>query len=213
MVVKTKTPVRKKAPAKTVRPIARLVTMDPKSLRLAGVGSDAVMRATGKAWSEWLELLDREGAMHMPHKDIALLLSRKCGVPNWWSQMVTVGYEQARGLRDVYQHADGYAANASRTFDVGVKQLFSAWTDPKARTKWLPKAPLEVRRSVNGRRLHMSWTSGDSRVQVNFFAKGDGKSQVQVEHAKLPSAASVTRQKAYWTEALGRLKAMLEGDR
>src|SRR5438477_4460827 len=120
MAVKPKTPVRKKALAKPARPVARLVTMEPRSVRLAGVGSDAVMRATGKGWNEWLDLLDREGAKQMPHKDIALFLSRKCGVPNWWSQMVPVGYEQARGLRDVYQHADGYAANASRTFEVGV---------------------------------------------------------------------------------------------
>jgi uncharacterized protein YndB with AHSA1/START domain len=213
MAVKTKPPVRKKALAKAARPVARLVTMEPRSVRLAGVGSDAVMRATGKGWNEWLDLLDREGAKQMPHKDIALFLSRKCGVPNWWSQMVTVGYEQARGLRDVYQHADGYAANTSRTFDVGVQKLFAAWSDPKARTKWLPKAPLEVRRTLNGKRLAMTWTTGGSRVEVNFFAKGEGRSLVQVEHAKLPSAASVTRQKAYWAQALGRLKSLLEDER
>ncbi|HET9469636.1 MAG TPA: hypothetical protein VFO24_00940, partial [Usitatibacter sp.] len=68
-------------------------------LRLAGVGTDAVLRATGRPWSEWLAVLDRAGARTLSHKDIALLLSRKFGVPDWWGQMVTVGYEQARGLR------------------------------------------------------------------------------------------------------------------
>jgi len=199
-----------------VRPAARrtgTARVDPRNLRLAGVGSDAVQRATGKGWDEWLKLLDRAGARTMQHKDIALLLSRKCGVPDWWSQMVTVGYEQARGLRDVYQHADGYAANASRTYEVNLERLFDAWHDPKARARWLPRAPLEVRRAVDGKSLRMAWKTGGSRVEVNFFAKGAGRSQVQVEHGKLPSTAAVTRQKTYWASALARLKALLEDER
>jgi uncharacterized protein YndB with AHSA1/START domain len=195
------------------KPVARAKArgaVPGRNLRLAGVGSEAVERATGKGWDEWLKVLDRAGAKSMPHKEIALLLSRKCGVPDWWSQMVTVGYEQARGLRDVYQHADGFAANATRTYEVSVDNLFVAWNDPKARARWLPRAPLELRRAVSGKSLRMTWKTGDSRVLVNFLAKGSGRSQVQVEHGKLPSAAAVTRQKAFWSEALGRLKAVLE---
>jgi hypothetical protein len=184
-----------------------------KNLRLAGVGNDAVIRATGKGWDEWLRILDRAGAKRMTHKEIALLLSRKCGVPNWWSQMVTVGYEQARGLRDVYQHADGYAANTSRTFEVDVTRLFEAWSDTRTRARWLPKAPVEVRRAVEPKSIRMAWQTGGSRVEANFFSKGAGRSQVQVEHAKLPSSAAVTRQKTYWSDALARLKALLEEER
>lgn len=207
--------VLRKPPVRKAVAKPRVVRLAPnaKNLRLAGVGSEAVQRATGKSWDEWLKLLDRAGAKSMPHKEIALLLSRKCGVPDWWSQMVTVGYEQARGLRDVYQHADGYAANASRTFEVGIEHLFGAWSDPKSRARWLPKAPLEVRRAVAGKSMRMTWTVGGSRVDVNFFAKGAGKSQVQVEHACLASSAAVSRQKAYWSDALARLKAILDEGR
>jgi hypothetical protein len=186
---------------------------DPRNLRLAGVGSDAVERATGKGWNEWLTMLDRLGARKMAHKEIALLLSRRCAVPDWWCQMVTLGYEQARGLRDVYQHADGYTANATRTIDVSVERLFDAWRDPRARARWLPRAPLEVRRTVDGKSMRMAWTTGGSRVLVNFSAKGAQKSAVQVEHGKLATASAVTRQKTYWTTALARLKALLEDER
>jgi uncharacterized protein YndB with AHSA1/START domain len=184
-----------------------------KTARLAGVGNDAVHRATGRDWAEWVRILDRAGARRMSHKEIALYLSRRCEVPDWWSQMVTVGYEQARGLRDVYQHADGYAANASRTIDVTVDRLYNAWSDPRARARWLPKAPVEVRRAVDGKSLRMAWKSGGSRVLVNFSSKGAAKSAVHVEHGKLASATAVTRQKSYWSAALERLKALLEADR
>jgi len=181
-----------------------------KALRLAGVGSEAVMRATGRAWDEWLTVLDRAGAKAMPHKEIALLLSRKFRVPDWWSQMVTVGYEQARGLRVVNQKASGFATSSSRTFGVDVDDLYAAWSEPRQRAKWLPGAPLEVRKATSGKSMRITWTAGGSSVDVNFFAVARGKSRVQVEHGKLASAAAAARQKTYWSEALGRLKGFLD---
>ena len=179
-------------------------------LRLAGVGTAAVLRATGRPWSEWLSVLDRAGAGAMAHKDIALLLSRKYGVPDWWSQMVTVGYEQARGLRAAGERKDGFAASASRTVQADLARLYDAWSDHALRARWLLDAPVEVRRSTDGKSMRLTWTAGDSRVDVGFQAKGPGKSQVAVEHARLKDARAATRQKAFWTAALGRLKALLE---
>lgn len=188
-------------------------TAAAKPARWAGVGDEAVERATGRAWDDWLKVLDRAGAKAMPHKDIALLLSRKFRIPGWWSQMVTVGYEQARGLRLVNQQAEGFAANASRTIATDLDRLYAAWNEPRQRARWLPEAPIEVRRSSDGKSMRITWTANDSRVDVGFFAAGKGKSRVQVGHAKLASAAAVKRQKAYWSEALLRLKAFLEAPR
>jgi hypothetical protein len=183
------------------------------ALRLAGVGGAAVLKATGRAWEEWLQVLDRAGARRLPHKEIALLLSRRFSVPNWWSQMVTVGYEQARGLREAHQTAAGFSANASRTVGAGLARLYTAWSDPALRERWLPGAPLEVTRSTDGKSMRMRWTRGDSRVEVDFYAKGPDKSMVAVQQNKLASAAAVARQKTFWTEALGRMKTLVEGGR
>jgi hypothetical protein len=210
----TRRPAVRKAPARKPKtsPQGRAARagLGAKGLRLAGVGSDAVARATGRAWDEWLKLLDRAGAKAMAHKEIALMLSRKFAVPDWWSQMVTVGYEQARGLRAVNQRTDGFAANASKTIRIAVERLYDAWSDPKVRARWLPDAPLEVRRSTDGKSMRMTWTAGGSSVDVGFFSKGADKSVVQVEHARLKDAATVARQKAFWGDALDRLKALLE---
>jgi hypothetical protein len=183
------------------------------AMRLAGVGDSAVRKATGREWGEWLRLLDRAGARRLAHKDIALMLSRKFGVPDWWSQMVTVGYEQARGLRAPNQKAEGFAANASRTVNVPLEGLYAAWSDAQLRQRWLLAAPVEVRRFRVGKSMRMTWTVGDSSVAVNFRDKGDGRSQVAVEHGRLSGPTAVKRQKAFWTVALERLKAMLESGR
>ncbi|HET7730452.1 MAG TPA: hypothetical protein VFK48_10505 [Usitatibacter sp.] len=205
---KKKNPVRRKiaarkAPARAAKPAGA-------GPRLAGVGTAAVLKATGRAWEEWLVVLDRAGAKRMPHKDIAALLARKFAVPGWWSQMVTVGYEQARGLREPHQQADGFAANVSRTVHIPLDELYAAWTEPRQRARWLPGAPLEVRHATDGKSMRMTWTAGDSTVEVQFSAKGADRSRVAVEHGKLPSATAVVRQKAYWGDALARLKALLE---
>jgi uncharacterized protein YndB with AHSA1/START domain len=179
-------------------------------LRLAGVGTAAVLRATGRPWSEWLAVLDRAGARSLSHKDIALLLSRKFGVPDWWGQMVTVGYEQARGLRAAGQRADGFAATATRTVETNLDRLYDAWKDPSTRARWLLEAAVEVRRSSDGKSLRMTWQPGESSVDVSFTARGPGKSRVAVDHGKLANATAARRQKAFWSAALERLKAFLE---
>ena len=210
---KAKRPATRKAPARAKLRPGTKAGPGAKAPRLAGVGSEAVLRATGRAWDEWLAVLDRAGAKVMAHKDIALLLSRKFQVPDWWSQMVTVGYEQARGLRLVNQNDSGFAANSSKTVAIALARLYDAWSDPRVRARWLINAPVEVRRATDGKSIRLAWTVGGSSVEVSFYPKGADKSQVQVQHGKLESAAAVMRQKAFWGEALGRLKALLEATR
>lgn len=219
---KRKSTVRKHTVRKPAvrKALARKPKMAPKSraarsassakvMRFAGVGSEAVARATGRAWSEWLKVLDKAGAKTMSHKDIALMLSRKFDVPDWWSQMVTVGYEQARGLRVMHQKASGFAANASKTVGTSVERLYGAWMDPAQRARWL-EAPIEIRRSTDGKSIRITWTVGGTNVDVGFFSKGPAKSVVQVEHGKLKDTAAVLTQKAFWGDALNRLKALFE---
>lgn len=194
-------------PATGPRTLARV---SGQALRLAGVGSDAVARATGKAWDQWLAALDKAGAAAMPHKAIASMLAGRFGVPPWWSQMVAVGYEQARGLREAHQKSDGYAASASRTVQAGLDRLYGAWADPKLRALWLGEAPVTVRRSTDGKSMRITWGAGESRVDVNFHPAGAGRSRVQVEHGKLGDAEDVRDKKAFWAAALDRLRTMLE---
>lgn len=180
------------------------------AMRLAGVGSDAVARATGKAWDQWLALLDRAGAASMPHKAIAKLLAERYAVPPWWSQMITVGYEQARGLREAWQQADGYSANVTRTMGAGIDRLYGAWADPALRSLWLGAAPVVVTRSKDGRSMALAWTAGGSRVEVNFTPQGERKSKVSVQHGRLADREAVLEKKGFWAEALGRLRQLLE---
>jgi hypothetical protein len=176
----------------------------------AGIRSEAVRAKTGKGWAEWFAILDKAGAAKWPHKEIASFLhEQKCG--DWWSQMVTVGYEQSRGLRVKHQTADGFTAGASKTVAAPVATVFRAWTDARSRAKWLPDAAgVTIRSATENKSLRLLWTDGTSNIVVQFYPKGADKSQVTIERRKLKSANEVSQVKAYWTAALDRLKSLLE---
>jgi len=61
---------------------------------------EAVRRATGRTWDEWIRWLDERGAAGMSHKQIVALLREQGGVESGgWRQTVTAGYEVAKGRR------------------------------------------------------------------------------------------------------------------
>jgi hypothetical protein len=92
----------------------------------------------------------------MTHREIAGYLSEKHQCPPWWTQMVTVGYKQERGLREKHQEPDGYSPSASKTVAVSVARLYEAWMNKKRRAAWLPDAELRSRKATAPKSLHIS---------------------------------------------------------
>lgn len=171
--------------------------------------SDAAVQAkTGKTWDQWFAALDAAGARSMSHQQIAAHLDQEHGVEPWWCQMVTVHYERARGMREKHQTSSGWQASANRTVNVSVSRLFEAWCDEDLRRRWMPVATMTIRKAMPDKSLRITWGDG-SNVDVNLYPKGDAKSQVSIEHSKLPGAEAVAESKGYWKQALDRLQTVL----
>jgi hypothetical protein len=174
--------------------------------------SDEVVRAnTGRAWDEWFALLDAWGGAERPHPEIARWLVEEHGVPGWWAQGVTVGYERARGLRAPGQRRGGlFEATASKTVAVPVGRLYEAFTEPALRERWLPGATVEIRRAQPAKSVRAGWEDGSTRLVVWFSDRGDAKSQVALAHQLIPDAGTADKLKAFWRERLADLKQLLE---
>ncbi|MGE3475487.1 MAG: hypothetical protein AB7H70_06730 [Rhodospirillaceae bacterium] len=186
----------KKAPAKKAAPKAKR-----KSASTAM--SDAAVKAkTGRTWSQWFTLLDKAGAAKMTHKAIAELIAKRHKIPGWWAQMVTVGYERARGLRKVNETLSGFRTSVSRTLDAGVDAAFDAWDNAKTRAAFLKEA-VNVSTRNPGKNLRFTWKVG--RVEVRFVVKGPKKTQVTVDHEGLKSAADVGKARAQWSATMDKL--------
>jgi hypothetical protein len=179
------------------------------SKKFAGVGDAAVQKRTGKTWDEWCAVLDRTGARKMKHPEIAAMLHEQLGCSGWWSQMITVGYEQSRGMREKHETTAGYQISRSKTFTVPVAQAYTAWNDVRQRGRWLKDSKFTVRKAIASKSLRFAWIDGKTNVEVHFLAKGDQKSQVVVQHNKLANSADAERKKKYWSEQLERLQKYL----
>lgn len=178
----------------------------------AGVSDQVVTAKTGRSWEEWVRVLDTRGARSMVHADIAVYLNQEHGVPGWWAQTVTVGYERIRGLRDIGQRRSGeYEAGKSKTLPVPLSKLFHAFTVARVREKWLPGVKWTVRTAIPDKSIRVTWEDGTS-VELYFLPKGPEKSLVVIQHRKLRTKAQAAKAKAYWRERLeGLAKLMTPG--
>ncbi|MET8837063.1 DUF4287 domain-containing protein [Micromonospora sp. NPDC004540] len=174
--------------------------------------SAALLRErTGHDWDEWFARLDTWGGAARTHTEIARWLVTEHEVPGWWAQTVTVGYEQARGLRAPGQRrGGGFEATGSRTVAVPVAALFEAFADETLRRRWLPDVAVRVRTATAPKSFRADWAGGPSRIAVGFTAVSEKKARVAVQHEKLTDAAEADRLKAYWRDRLAALKQLLE---
>ncbi len=173
------------------------------------MSDEAVKKATGKTWKQWISALDKAGCRKLEHKEIAVIVSEKFGAGDWWSQMVTVGYEQGTGKRAKHEKPGGFEISRTKVIAAPVSAVYQAWLKPASRSRWLSKS-VTIRTSTANKSMRLNWSDGVQRLSVEFYAKGPGKSQVAVQHGKLPSAAAAEKAKTFWGTALTKLKTTLE---
>lgn len=174
--------------------------------------SAALRRSTGRDRGEWFALLDTWGAAGRGYREMADWLTGEHGVSDWWAQKLIVEYEQARGLRAPGVRPGGtFTVSASKTLAAPAERVFDAFFDTQVRERWLPGVAMHERTSQPGRSARFDWEDGATRLSVAVIATGDARSQVAVEHERLPDAEAAAARKAFWRERLAALKALLEG--
>jgi hypothetical protein len=174
------------------------------------MSDESIVRRTGRGWEEWFDLLDEAGAADWSHAEIARWLAAERGIGGWDAQSVTVSYERARGGRAVGERPEGFSVTASKTVAVPVERLYDTFVDVSLRERWLPDGELHERTATRPKSARFDWRDGNSRVIVGFESKGETKSAVALEHARLPDAEEAARMKAFWRERLAAFKSQIE---
>jgi uncharacterized protein YndB with AHSA1/START domain len=176
---------------------------------LAGMSDAKITEKTGRSWAQWVEQLDAFGAKEKSHTETATHVYN-LGVPGWWAQSVTVGYERIRGLRAIGQRRGGaWEASMSKTVPVPVDKLFDAFANARTRKRWLGDVKLKIRTATKPKSMRVTWDDGTS-VEIGFYPKGDAKSSVAVQHTKLASKEDADAKKKFWSEKLDVLAALLK---
>jgi hypothetical protein len=167
--------------------------------------SDAAITAkTGKGWEAWFAALDKAGGAKLDHKAIALLLTGKMGLGDWYGQMVSVSYERARGIRAANQKCDGeFSVSVTKVLEVPLSRLFTVAT----KGGWFPKGTFEETSRTRNKYWRGKWNK-DGRLSIGFYAKGQ-KAQIAVDSGRLSDAAKVEKERAAWKKALTKLEVLL----
>ena len=195
------------ARANLVRPKAAV--SPAQYAQIAGMSDEAVKAKTGCTWERWVWALDAVKAHQWPHSAIARYVHDKYKTPSWWTQMVTVGYERIRGLRERGQRRSGdYRTSKSKTLPASLSRVYRAFSQPRMREHWLPGVGLTIRRATPNKYLRITWEDGSS-VNAGFTSKARSKAQVALEHGKLASREAADRMKRYWSERLDALEVLL----
>lgn len=203
--------LRNKPKSKRAARVAKTLAAAPAVdyAKLAGMSDASVKKATGCTWERWVKALDYAKAESWTHQQIAEYVHTTFKVPDWWTQMVTVGYERIKGLRVRGQRRDGtYEVSKSKVFAVPLDELFRAFSDAKRRARWLSDTKPELRHTTPNKSIRMQWPDG-SAVDIGFFSKGVSKSQVAIGHRKLASQSDAAEMKTFWSEKLQALAALL----
>ena len=169
------------------------------------VSDEAVKKRTGRDWAGWCKLLDGEGASALSHREIVKIVRGKHRGGDWWSQMVTVGYERLRGLREVNQRTGGFAVSASKTLEAAAAETFAAWTDSRRRARWLVGVKLTIHKAVAPKSVHLTCEDDGTDIAVLITAKGRSRCVVAIDHTRLASAQLVAERRHCWKEMLRNL--------
>lgn len=119
-------------------------------------------------------------------------------------------YELARGLRVVGEKSDGFAITISKTVAVPVERLYDVSVDESLRGRWLFDGELRERTATKSKSARFDWGDSQTRVNVNFLAKGEAKSTIALEHRRLADADQAERMKAYWRQRIAALTEVLD---
>ena len=171
------------------------------------ISDEKVTAATGRGWMGWFVILNKANAGALAHKQIATVLYDK-GCPGWWSQMIAVEFERLRGGRAKNERPDGYSVSITKVMPVGLGELFAAATDAKSRAKWFPKGAFEETSKTKNKYWRGTWKK-DARLEVGFYSKGAGKSQIALQVNRLASADAVEKERAAWKKAFDALGGIL----
>jgi hypothetical protein len=112
-----------------------------------------------------------------------------------------------RPARERQRRDGGFEATKSRTFNVPLKKLFTAFSAARTRRQWLEPG-FTIRSSTALKRMRVTCTD-KTVIQVGFFAKGSAKSMVAIQHQKLPDRSAVAATKMAWAERFERLSQVL----
>jgi hypothetical protein len=166
---------------------------------------------TSKTLEHWFNVLDKKRARKKKLREIFKLVSGTAGLKilsEWKRNLLTTSHQWNRGLKQRGEKENGFATGVSRTVNAPVKLLYEAWVKNGTRSKWL-KEKIVFRKTTPSESARITWHDG-TLLKVDFYMKGNARSQVVVQHHKIADARAAAALKIFWGKKLEELKSLFK---
>ncbi|MHA6696075.1 hypothetical protein [Homoserinimonas sp. A520] len=172
------------------------------------ISAERLLAATGRLRDQWHELLDEQNASTWTHTQIATWLRETHGVDGWWAQGVTVGYEQAKGMRVPGQQPDGtFSTSASKTVERPQSDALELAIDAYGAAAG--SEPVSVSRDAKHPTARWKLADGTTAL-ATVSPGGGGKSRIVLTHSKLAHAERLGEAKAELAAVLDALASRVD---
>lgn len=157
---------------------------------------------TGKSWEYWLDFLESIHAKDLPHDEIARKVNEH-GANEWWSQGVTIAYEQHLRRRKPGQTCNGdFQVTVSKTVAGNMDEALAKWLETVKDSSEFNGMKITRAGNVSQTKKWRYWRCGledGSAVSVNIQTKPSAdKSMLAINHDKLQNGEDVERWRTYW---------------
>lgn len=173
---------------------------------------EGIESATKMSWAEWVQLLDEKGARDLTHPQIAALvhnhLEEKIDSAGWWSQGVTVAYEQEIGRRKPGQTSDGFFEfSVSRTFQTSKEALFDQLTERMNRLETANGVLLDnTRTSVTPVRSYWKSDLADgTKLVCAVESRSDSSAAIVITHSHIEGSDTRDSWHDFWKRFISEI--------
>jgi hypothetical protein len=171
-----------------------------------------VERATNRTWDDWLRFMDGIGAADLDHQAIALRVYEELDGTveplGWWTQAVTVAYEQHIGRRIPGQRPDGtFQTSVSRSTTSGMRELMDRWAEFAAGDETVRDIVGDGDPRISGTDKRITWRTkarDGSSVVVTSEPKKNGTASLVVNQMGLATIESSEQARERWAVVVTR---------
>ncbi len=128
----------------------------------------------------------------------------------WNQNLLSTSYEWSRGIKERGEKNGSFEVSVSKTISVNIISLYRAWIEEEKRNQWLKNEKITIRKTTENKSARITWSDNATSLSVDFYSKGETKSQVVVQHIKIIDLKAANQMKDYWNGALLKLKSFLE---
>jgi hypothetical protein len=171
-----------------------------------------IERATNRTWDDWLRFMDGIGACDLDHQAIALKvyaeLDGTLEQVGWWTQSVTVAYEQHIGRRIPGQRSDGtFQLSVSRSTPLGMEELMARWVEFASDDEAVRGIVVDADPKVSGTDRRITWRTraqDGSSVVVTSEPKRNGTASLVATQIGVPTLELNDEARERWVPIVER---------